>query len=120
MDTLGHVNNTVYFRYMEQARIEWLYAMRERRAYDATQGPVIVTANCHFKQPLTYPGDITVAVYLEHPGRTSVGNFYEIDMNGQRYADGAAKIVWIDFQTGRPVPLPGFVAAALLDADDMR
>ena len=26
MDALGHVNNTVYFRYMEQARIEWLHA----------------------------------------------------------------------------------------------
>ena len=26
MDALGHVNNTVYFRYMEQARIEWLFA----------------------------------------------------------------------------------------------
>ena len=24
MDAMGHVNNTVYFRYMEQARIEWL------------------------------------------------------------------------------------------------
>ena len=26
MDAMGHVNNTVYFRYMEQSRIEWLYA----------------------------------------------------------------------------------------------
>ena len=28
MDALGHVNNTVYFRYMEQARIEWLYGLQ--------------------------------------------------------------------------------------------
>ena len=36
MDALGHVNNTVYFRYMEQARIEWLYALAHDRrgAYD--------------------------------------------------------------------------------------
>ena len=26
MDAIGHVNNTVYFRYMEQARIEWAQA----------------------------------------------------------------------------------------------
>ena len=26
MDLLGHVNNTVYFRYIEQARIEWIFA----------------------------------------------------------------------------------------------
>ncbi|TMG85764.1 MAG: acyl-CoA thioesterase, partial [Betaproteobacteria bacterium] len=30
MDAQGHVNNTVYFRYMEQARIEWLAGVRER------------------------------------------------------------------------------------------
>jgi hypothetical protein len=24
MDAMGHVNNTVYFRYLESARIEWL------------------------------------------------------------------------------------------------
>ena len=29
MDAMGHVNNTVYFRYMEQTRIEWLYAESE-------------------------------------------------------------------------------------------
>jgi acyl-CoA thioester hydrolase len=29
MDALGHVNNTVYFRYMEQARLEWLYELAQ-------------------------------------------------------------------------------------------
>ena len=28
MDAYGHVNSTVYFRYMEQARVEWIEAMR--------------------------------------------------------------------------------------------
>ena len=27
MDAYGHVNNTVYFRYMEQVRVEWLEQM---------------------------------------------------------------------------------------------
>lgn len=27
MDALGHVNNTVYFRYMEQARVSWIQAI---------------------------------------------------------------------------------------------
>ena len=30
MDAQGHVNNTVYFRYMEQARVEWFERMRAR------------------------------------------------------------------------------------------
>jgi acyl-CoA thioester hydrolase len=40
MDMLGHVNNTVHFRYMEQARIEWVHAPAQQRGHDG-QGPVI-------------------------------------------------------------------------------
>jgi acyl-CoA thioester hydrolase len=59
MDALGHVNNTVYFRYMEQARIEWLYALAHKVGfYDRGQGPVIVNASCNFPVPLVYPGDV--------------------------------------------------------------
>ena len=35
MDALGHVNNTVYFRYMEQARIEWVRALFPAHAGEA-------------------------------------------------------------------------------------
>ena len=38
MDALGHVNNTVYFRYMEQARIEWLFEPLSR-AHARTAAP---------------------------------------------------------------------------------
>src|SRR5438552_8144311 len=59
MDAMGHVNNTVYFRYMEQARIDWVYAFAQgegRGAY-AGDGPLIVNARCTFFAPLTYPGE---------------------------------------------------------------
>ena len=114
MDALGHVNNTVYFRYMEQARIEWLYALaRDGHGYAAGSGPVIVNASCTFIEPLLYPGDVDVRMYLGGLGRTSVGSFYEIWKDERRYADGAAKIVWIDLASGRPTPLPEAIAAPL-------
>ena len=70
MDALGHVNNTVYFRYMEQARIEWLFAhAKAHGGYESGQGPVIVNASCNFLVPLVYPGDVEVTMYLGHPGR---------------------------------------------------
>ena len=115
MDLLGHVNNTLYFRYMEQARIEWIYSLSgEGTAYTgATAGPVIVNASCTFLQPLVYPGDIEVRMFLGEPGRTSVGSFYEILMEGRKFAEGAAKIVWIELGSGRPVSLPEKVIAPL-------
>jgi acyl-CoA thioester hydrolase len=115
MDALGHVNNTVYFRYMEQARIEWLYAVAREtgHGYAAGSGAVIVNASCTFTEPLLYPGDVEVRMFLAAPGRTSVASYYEIWKDDRRHADGAAKIVWIDLGTGRPAPLPEPIAAPL-------
>jgi acyl-CoA thioester hydrolase len=113
MDMLGHVNNTEYFRYMEQARIEWLYAQAEDGGYDKGKGPVIANASCNFLVPLVYPGQVEVRMYLGAPGRSSMASYYDILANGTKYADGAAKIVWIDFATGRSTPLPERIAAPL-------
>jgi len=114
MDALGHVNNTVYFRYMEQARIEWLYAQSvfgEER--DENTSSVIVNASCTFLEPLVYPGEVEVKMYVGELGRTSVGSFYDILRGGRRVAEGAARIVWIDVKTGRSTPLPDRIAAPL-------
>jgi acyl-CoA thioester hydrolase len=115
MDMLGHVNNTVYFRFMEQARIEWLYALEhdEGGGYAKGTGPVIVNASCTFAEPLVYPGEVEVRMFLGDPGRTSVGSYYEIWKDGRRFADGAAKIVWVDMASGRPTPLPDSIRSSL-------
>lgn len=113
MDMLGHVNNTVYFRYMEQARIEWTYALAQGRGYEDGQGPVIVNASCTFREPLVYPGEVEVRMYLGDPGRTSLGSYYELYCAGRAHAEGAARIVWTDRASGRPVPLPEVVRALL-------
>ena len=114
---LGHVNNTAYFRYFEQARIEWLYASRADGAPFADSGPVIVNASCTFLVPLVYPGEIEVRMYLGDPGRTSVGSFYEIHRDGKKYAEGGSKIVWVDIASGRSVPLPDAVTSLFRAAE---
>ena len=108
MDAMGHVNNTVYFRYMEQTRIEWLYACARRLGIDAYdgEGPVIVNASCTFRAPLTYPGEAEIRMFLGAPGKSSVESYYAISMDGRSYADGAAKLVWIDIKTAKSTPWP--------------
>ena len=113
MDMLGHVNNTVYFRYMEQARIEWIYALAGGQGYDDGHGPVIVNASCNFAVPLVYPADVDVRMFIGDPGRTSIGSYYDLMVGEKRYAEGAARMVWTDRATGRPVPLPAHVLALL-------
>ena len=110
MDALGHVNNAVGFRFMEQARVEWVQRLESGR--DAGTGSVIVSASCTFLVPLVYPGEVTVRMYLGETGRSSVATRYELDEGGKRAAEGAARMVGIDLASGRPVPLPDPVRAA--------
>lgn len=106
MDAQGHVNNTVYFRYMEQARVEWLESVREGAGDIGGLGSVIVNASCTFKLPLSYPGVIEVRMLVDAPGRSSLDTHYELWMNDRKYAEGSARIVWIDVNTQRSTPLP--------------
>ena len=76
------------------------------RTTDADEGPVIVNASCEFLLPLVYPGDIEVRMFLGEPGRTSIGSYYEIWMDGRKFADGASRMVWIKRSTGKSTPLP--------------
>jgi acyl-CoA thioester hydrolase len=112
MDALGHVNNAAYFTFMEQARTEWL-ARHAPDAYKQGAGPVIANATCTFRIPLVFPKDVEVRMYLGSPGRSSIDSFYEIVADGTTYAHGAAKIVWIDLQTGKSTPLPDRIAGPL-------
>ena len=77
MDAMGHVNNTVYFRYLEQLRISWFEAMGF--APDPTgQGPVIVNASCSFIRELVYPGELLLKQYVGEIGRSSFETTSEI------------------------------------------
>ena len=114
MDAFGHVNNTVYFRYMEQARIEWLVARAPQcAATDGDEGSVIVNASCDFLLPLVYPGELEVRMFLGEPRRSSIDTYYEIWSDGRKFADGASRIVWIKRSTGRATPIPDAVKALL-------
>ena len=112
MDALGHVNNAAYFTFMEQARLEWL-GKHAPDAYKNGIGPVIANASCTYRIPLVYPKDVEVRMYLGAPGRSSIDSHYEIVADGTIYADGAAKIVWVDLTTGKSTPLPAHIADPL-------
>lgn len=116
MDAMMHVNNTVYFRYMEQARISWVDTWGVGNTADVVEGPVIATAACRFRRPLKYPGDVEVRVFAGRIGRSSMPTYYEIrrsDDPETLYATGEALFVWINNETGRPVSFPEPVRRSL-------
>ncbi len=108
MDAMGHVNNTVYFRYMEIVRLEWLFRVAGSFG-PGGEGPVVVNAFCNFIKQLEFPGDVRVKHYIADPGRTSFQTYLTLeraDDPGVICASGGAKTVWVDYTRQKSVPLP--------------
>ena len=118
MDAMGHVNNTVYFRYMEQARIGWFDALVPEAEAWKTTGLVIANASCNFKRPINYPGTVEVKVYVGVPGGSSVPTYYElrVDQEPAIYADGEATVVFIDMRSQKPIRIPDEIRDLLKEA----
>jgi acyl-CoA thioester hydrolase len=111
MDAMGHVNNTVYFRYLEVARIDWFGAIGCGLDPQG-EGALIVNAFCNFHKQLEYPGDIVVKMYASDPGRSSFETWATIeraDDPGVLYASGGATTVWVDFGQQKSMPLPDWL-----------
>jgi len=108
MDAMGHVNNTVYFRYMEQARISWFDDLGLKPDPQG-EGPVIVNAACTFARQLEYPGTVLARQYVGELGRSSIMTYVDMlrtDDPETVYAHGSAKVVWVNFPRQKSTPMP--------------
>ena len=108
MDAMGHMNNTVYFRYMETARIEWIVSLGIAPNPQG-EGIVIVNAFCNFIRQFEYPADILVRTYVSHPGRSSFDTWVTMahaNAPDVLCATGGATMVWLDFPKQRSMALP--------------
>ncbi len=116
MDAMGHINNTLYFRYMEIARLDWIFGAGASSDLDG-QGLVIVNAFCNFLRQLEFPGDVRVTMYVADPGRSSFDSYHTIERNDQPgvvYAEGGARLVWTDFKARKSAPIPDWFRAHLV------
>jgi acyl-CoA thioester hydrolase len=108
MDAMKHVNNTIYFRYLEIARIDWMSSIGCQPDPQG-EGPVIVNAFCSFYKQLEYPGEVLLKMYVSDPGRStfeSWGTMERADDPGVIYAAGGATTVWVNFPAQKSAPLP--------------
>ena len=113
MDAMGHVNNTIYFRYIEITRLEWLYKIGGPPDANGF-GPLLVNAFCNFIRQLEFPGEVLATHYVANPGRSSFDTFVTLeraDQPGVIYAEGGSTTVWTDFKAQKSHPLPEWLRA---------
>ncbi|NYT81886.1 acyl-CoA thioesterase [Alcaligenaceae bacterium] len=105
LDAMDHVNNTVYFRYFEEARVQMLAAAGIFNA--AGRGSVLAQASCDFLKPVLYPATVVVRQGLVRIGRSSLEVEVTLELEGEPgvvYARGRYVMVGSDKGTGKSMP----------------
>jgi acyl-CoA thioester hydrolase len=120
-DVYGHINNVVYYSYIDTAVNGWLIERcgTDIRKLDAIG--IVAESSCRFLQPLSFPQTVFVGLRLEKLGTSSV--VYQIGLFGPDEGHGSSSAaalarfvhVYVDAATRRPVSVPQIVRAALVD-----
>ncbi|MDX1754923.1 MAG: thioesterase family protein [Marinobacter sp.] len=117
MDAYGHANNTVYFRFFEEARIDWFTSLG-LGGNDQPTGPVIISTSATFLKEIRHPATIEVKTYVGNAGNSSLDTYYTLtdSHNGELYAEGHAKVVWVDRNLRTSTRLPDSLRSLATEA----
>jgi acyl-CoA thioester hydrolase len=116
MDYFRHVNNIVFFRYFESARIEYLERIGFRQEAQADgAGPILHSTQARFRRPLTWPDTVLVGARTVDVGEDRFTQEYRLvsRAQGEVAAEGGGILVAFDYTANRKVPLPERVRAAI-------
>ncbi|KUN82115.1 acyl-CoA thioesterase [Streptomyces griseoruber] len=99
MDAYGHVNNTVFLRYLEEARIDFL----TRPEKNFKQGSVVARHEIDYKRQLVHrPTPVTVELWITEVRAASFTITYEVKDGDLLYVRAATVVVPFDFEAQRP------------------
>jgi acyl-CoA thioester hydrolase len=118
MDAMGHVNNTVYFRYFETARIACFGELGlEAIEQSDGVGPILHSASCRFRIPLTHPDTVTVGAQVgDIEDDRFVMRYRAVShRHGATAADGESVIVTFSYTSGTKAPVSDGLRARLLE-----
>jgi len=114
-DAFGHVNNVIYFRWFESARIDLLNACPSNVTMAGEGlGPILASIQCDYKKQLRFPDVISIGSRVTRIGRSSVDLGHSIisHQQGQVIAEGRCVIVVFDYTNQRVTRIPDDLRAA--------
>jgi len=123
MDAYGHLNNTVFFRLFESARIEYLERIGFTQSYDRDRvGAILHSTHCRFRQPLVYPDTVLVGARTTDVADDRFTMAYVIvSLKGDVVAgEGGGIVVSFDYGSRRKIAIPQSVRTAIADLESQR
>jgi acyl-CoA thioester hydrolase len=115
-DAYAHVNNTVYFRWYESARLAYCEALGlVTAAASGGLGPILAAIQCDFLRPVNYPDTIRVGGRITRMGRSSLTMDHAVwsEAQGLIVAKGTSVLVVYDYAQKQPCPIPPELRAAI-------
>lgn len=116
MDAFGHVNNTVYFRYFEDARMAYfdragIWSFK----HSENIGPILATTHCDFKLPLAYPDKIYIATRSEILSAKKIKMQYRVysEAFNAIAAEGEGLLVYYDYNQAKSTEIPTQIVTAI-------
>lgn len=115
-DIYGHINNVVYYSYFDSTINRYLIEQGGLNIHDGEVVGYVVSSGCDYFEAVAYPESLTVGMRVEKLGNSSVR--YGLALFG---AEGEAKAlgfvvhVFVNQDSGRPVPVPESLRAALAE-----
>ncbi|HET7039895.1 MAG TPA: thioesterase family protein [Gemmatimonadales bacterium] len=109
MDAYGHLNNTVFFRFFETARMAYLERCGFLATYERDRvGAILHSTDCRFRAPLFYPDDVLIGARVLDVGADRFRMGYRVVSVSQNRtaAEGTGLIVAYDYKAGSKVELP--------------
>ncbi len=120
MDSFGHVNNIIYFRYFESGRLDYF----EKTGYlDLVKtegiGPILASTQCRFRFPLTYPDTISVGTRVSDIQEDRFLMHYRVvsHTHGIIAAEGDGLIVSYDYNQNQKAPIPKRILEKIRDLE---
>jgi acyl-CoA thioester hydrolase len=123
MDAFGHLNNVVYFRYLESGRVAYLRALQGVNFMGGTGiGPILASVQCRFKSPVTFPDTLIVGNRVRDMGADRFTMQHSLVSKAQArvVAEGEGLVVAYNYDLGSKVPIPDDVRTRILELEAQR
>lgn len=116
MDAFGHVNNVMYYRYIESARIEYFDRLN---VFDQDVLTVVASSQCKYLKPVFYPDVLHIGARVEEMRNSAIRMHYVLFSQQQQQivADGEAVIVFVDKVAMKKALIPQQLRKIIIDLE---
>ncbi|MEO9348228.1 acyl-CoA thioesterase [Acinetobacter radioresistens] len=113
MDAFGHVNNVIYYRYIESARICYLDSLN---IFKLDINTVVASSQCKYLKPVFYPDQLKIGVRVEEIRNSAFRMNYLIWSSAQQQnvALGEAVIVCVDKENMQKTLIPEIIRQKII------